>query len=112
MRTTVFVSAVALTLLLLLTAGCRINQQARAQALVKQATNADEEAAKLHAKVKELRANIDQLMEEFEAGKATDVPTKVTKMQIQAERLDEQADGLSSELRELAGEMVRASDGE
>ena len=72
--------------LLLLTANCRINQ--RSGMLAKHASNADEAGAKLHANVHELRVSIHQLMAEFEAGAATDVPSKVSKLEIQAEKLD------------------------
>jgi chromosome segregation ATPase len=112
MRTNAFVSAIALMLLLLLTAGCRINQRARSETLIKHAANADEDAVKLQAKIKELKTSIDRLESEFEKGAASDVPTKVTNMQIQAERLEEQSEGLSSELRELAGEIARQSEGD
>ena len=111
MRTKLFVSSVCF-ILLLCTANCRINQRARSEALVKQATNADADSVKLHAKVHELRAHIDSLMAEFEAGKATDVASKVSKLQMEAEKLETQADGLKSELRYLAGKIMRPSDGE
>jgi uncharacterized protein YukE len=96
--------------LLLLTANCRINR--RTEMLAKHASNADEAGSKLHANVHELRVSINQLMEEFRAGSATDVPSKVSKLEMQAEKLDEQSEDLKSQLRELAAEMARRSDGE
>lgn len=88
MRTKLFVSSVCF-ILLLFTANWRMNQRARSEALVKQATNADEDSVKLHAQVHELRVSIHQLMEEFKAGAATDVPSKVSKLEMRAEKLDE-----------------------
>ena len=38
-------------------------------------------------------------MEEFRTGAATDVPSKVSKLEMQAEKLNEQSDDMKSELR-------------
>jgi len=67
--------------------------------LVKHASNADETGSKLHANVHELRVSIHQLMEEFRTGAATDVPSKVSKLEMRAEKLNEQSDDMKSELR-------------
>ena len=96
--------------LLLLTANCRINR--RSEMLAKHASNADEAGSKLNANVHELRVSINQLMEEFRAGAATDVPSKVSKLEMQAEKLDQQSEDLKSQLRDLAAEIARQSDGE
>ena len=96
MRRKLLVSGVCLALLLL-TANCRINQ--RSGMLAKHASNADEAGAKLHANVHALRVSIHQLMEEFRTGAATDVPSKVSKLEMRAEKLNEQSDDMKSELR-------------
>ena len=96
--------------LLLLTANCRINR--RSEMLAKHAANADEAGSKLNANVHGLRVSIHQLMAELSAGAATDVPSKVSKLEMQAEKLDQQSEDLKSQLRELAAQIARQSDGE
>jgi hypothetical protein len=102
MRTTRLVSSIGLTLLLLLTLSCSKQKDI----LVKHATNTDEDAVKLHGKIHELRSSIDQLMGEFASGRVTDVASKVSKLQYQAKRLEDQSDTFRSEVRMLAGEIV------